>query len=207
MKRKVNINLGSGPDGMEGWINFDWGWLPLLSKFPLILTILVRLGIVAKSYLRKWPKIWLYDLRKGIPLQSGGVDWIYHSNFMEHLEKYEAEKFLKECWRVLRIGGKMRLVVPDLDKLVGRYKKWENADIFCREFYGYDKDKNIGIKSAVIRGHQWMYNQKSMVDLLRKVGFTKIGLSQFAKSKMPDVAKLDLPIHRDLGLYLEVEKG
>lgn len=206
MKRNVKVNLGCGPDGIDGWVNFDWGWLPLLSKFPIILSTLTKFNLLAMSYLRKWPKIVLHDLRRGIPLNSNSIDWIYHSNFAEHLEKYELLDLLNECFRVLKRSGKMRLVVPDLDKISKDYMISRDSDRFCREFYGYDKDIDMGFKNIAVRGHQWMYDEKSILKLLIKAGFKKMQVSSYRNSLMPDVDKLDLPIHKNLCLYIEVEK-
>lgn len=207
MKEEVRINLGSGPDGIDGWVNYDWGWLPFFSKIPLFRWLLVLFGLLDKSYQRDWGKVTLHDLRSGIPLASNSVDWIYSSNFLEHLEKYEAEKLLKDCLRVLKNGGKMRLVVPDLKKVVDKYAKNGDADVFCREFYGFDKDKNLGLSKGAIRGHQWMYDFESFKELVEKVGFVDVVRSSYRKSKMKNVDILDLAIHEELGLYLETRKG
>ncbi|MFA5894337.1 MAG: methyltransferase domain-containing protein [Candidatus Shapirobacteria bacterium] len=207
MKEEVRINLGSGPDGIKGWINYDWGLLPLFGKFPLFRKVLVTLGILDKSYERKWEGVILHDLRKGIPMADNSVDWVYSSNFLEHLEKYETEKLLSECLRVLKVNGKIRIVVPDIGKVMEKYKNTGDADVFCREFYGYDKDKMFGVSKSAVRGHQWMYDYQSLSNLLNKVGFVKITKSTFRKSTMRDIELLDLSIHQELGLYIEAEKN
>lgn len=207
MREEVRINLGSGPDGIVGWINYDWGLLTFLGKFPLLRKILVWLGLLDKGYERKWEGVVLHDLRRGIPLQDNSVDWIYCSNFLEHLEKYETEKLLVECKRVLKSNGNMRLVVPDISKVIANYGKSGNADEFCREFYGFDKDITSGMTKSAIRGHQWMYDFKSLSKLLKKVGFSKVIKSSYRKSSMSDVEILDLSIHQKLGLYIEASKS
>lgn len=207
MKEEVRINLGSGPDGIKGWINYDWGLLPLFGKFPLFRKLLVMFGLLDSSYERKWNGVVLQDLRKGIPMPENSVDWIYSSNFLEHLEKYETEVLLKECLRVLRKNGRIRLVVPDIRKVISNYAKSGDADVFCREFYGFDKDKKMGVSKSAIRGHQWMYDFESLSGLLKKVGFTMVEISSYRKSNMSDVDILDLSIHQELGLYIEAEKN
>lgn len=198
------INLGSGPDGVFGWINYDWGVLPILSQMPFGLVIAVKFGILNKSYLRKWPKLKLWDLRWGIPLSNETVDWVYSSHFLEHLKKQEAEKLLNEIRRVLKRTGKLRLLLPDLNKIIIKYTQSGKAVDFCREFYGFDKDIIAGWG---VRGHEWMYDEKSAIKMLEDNGFKNIKVTKFRVSKMPDVKKLDLPVHRELGMYLEAEKG
>jgi len=202
-KKPVCLNLGCGPSGVNGWINFDWGMLPLMAKFEPVLKLLVKFGWLNKNYLVKWPKFKLVDIRKRLPLDDKSVDFIYCSHVLEHFEKWETEMILKECQRVLKKSGMMRIVLPDLDKLVSKYKVG-GAEKFCREFYGFDKDvKNW--QKIFIRGHQWMYDRATFVDLLKKTGFKKIELSERLKSKMPDVEKLDLAIHQELSAYYEVK--
>lgn len=206
MRKEVNVNLGCGPDGLEGWVNIDWGWLPILSKLPLLRTFLIKIKLLNSNYDKHWPKIVLHDLRLGIPLESNSVDWIYNSNFIEHLDKYQVKKLLIDSWRVLKKTGQLRLVVPDLKKVVANYIKNKDADVFCREFYGFDKDKITGLIKIAIRGHQWMYDERSLLDLLKDVGFKNIKISSYRRSQMPGVDKLDLECHRQLGLYIEACK-
>jgi len=52
------------------------------------------------------------DLRAGIPLESGSVDGVYASHFFEHLDLQEIIPMMKECKRVLRNGGVLRISVP-----------------------------------------------------------------------------------------------
>lgn len=64
-----------------------------------------------------------HNLTQGIPFSDSSFDVIYNSHFLEHLPKSEAEPFLKECYRVLRPQGVLRLVVPDLEEVVHTYLK------------------------------------------------------------------------------------
>jgi len=195
------INLGCGPDGIDGWINYDWGWLPLINKIRLT-SLLVRLKIIGKQYLRNWAKFQLVDIRKSLPLKSKSVDWIYCSHVVEHLEKWEAMSLLKEIRRVLKKKGRARIVVPDLDLIIGKYGR--NAEEFNRKYFGFDKDINLGIINWLVRPHNWMYNQASFELMAKQAGFKQVTVSKYRNSNMPDVDKLDLEIHQDLSLYVEL---
>ena len=199
----MKLNLGSGPTGINGWVNFDWGVLPLLSKMPPVRKILIGMGLLPRSYDAKWPNIQLVDIRKTLPLEDKSVDYVYCSHVLEHFEKKEVENILKECLRVMKKKALLRILLPDLKQLVEQY---DGADRFCREFYGYDKD-TIGWTKMFIRGHEWMYDQKSFIDLLKQVGFVECQLSKSKVSKMPDVEKLDLVVHEKLSMYIEARKG
>jgi SAM-dependent methyltransferase len=61
------------------------------------------------------------DARRSWPFADSEVDVIYHSHVLEHLKTNEANTFLTECRRVLKPGGVMRVVVPDLEGIALTY--------------------------------------------------------------------------------------
>ena len=201
-KDVVKVNLGCGPSGIKGWINYDWGILPLLSKMPWARLILDKIRLLPNDYLVNWAPLKLVDIRKKLPLSDESVDYIYCSHVLEHLEKWETRNILKECMRVLRRDGVLRVVLPDLKKMV---KLYSSADIFCREFYGFNKDQKIWSR-RFIRAHQWMYDDKSIFEEVKKAGFNDIKIVSGGQGKTPDLEKLDLKIHQNLSLYLEATK-
>lgn len=62
-----------------------------------------------------------HNIIKGLPFDNNSFDVVYHSNILEHLQKKEAENFTKECFRVLKKGGILRIAVPDLEAVVKQY--------------------------------------------------------------------------------------
>ncbi len=62
-----------------------------------------------------------YDCRERLPFQDGIVDAVYSSHLIEHLPATIARYFVQESFRVLRPGGVLRLVTPDLEKLAFEY--------------------------------------------------------------------------------------
>ena len=46
---------------------------------------------------------------------NNSVDEIYSCHMLEHLDKKNGRNFLKECRRVLKVGGTIRLEVPDIE--------------------------------------------------------------------------------------------
>lgn len=188
------LNLGCGPSGKNGWINYDWGMLPLLNKLGLI-KLAVKFGLLNRNYLVKWPKFNLVDIRKKFPLKNETIDYVYCSHVLEHFQPWEARRILKESKRVLKDGGKIRIVLPDIEYIVKSYK---NALQFNEFVFGYNKEMKYRFASF-IRGHQWMYDKKSFKDLLNEIGFKKIKLSTWKKG-------LDLEIHKNMSFYYEAEK-
>jgi glycosyltransferase involved in cell wall biosynthesis/predicted SAM-dependent methyltransferase len=92
------LNLGCGRRFHPSWINVD--------------------------FVSTNPKVLAYDLKKDIPFQDASFDVVYHSHLLEHLPRSYAPKFIQECFRVLKPGGIIRVVVPDLETIVKLYLKY-----------------------------------------------------------------------------------
>ncbi len=91
----VYVNLGCGDCCHPDWINID--------------------------FRKKPPYVKQADLKKGIPLESETADVVYHSHLLEHFTRSKAEFFIRECYRVLKPNGILRVVVPDLEQIAKWY--------------------------------------------------------------------------------------
>lgn len=52
------------------------------------------------------------DIRKGLNFDDGIINGIVASHLLEHLDVQECIRLLKECYRVLKVGGVIRVSVP-----------------------------------------------------------------------------------------------
>ncbi|MGC1818208.1 MAG: methyltransferase domain-containing protein [Casimicrobiaceae bacterium] len=92
----VKVNFGCGAEGkLPGWINVDLcpGAAP---------------DVVA-------------DLAKDLPFATASVDFIHTEDFIAALELDQAKHFLRECARILKPTGVMRVLTPDLARLCQSY--------------------------------------------------------------------------------------
>lgn len=89
------LNLGCGQRFNSNWVNIDFN-----SKNEDVLG---------------------FDLNQGIPFDENQFNLVYHSHFLEHLYKKKALFLLKECFRVLKPNGIIRVVVPDLEQIARTY--------------------------------------------------------------------------------------
>ncbi|MEX2150262.1 MAG: methyltransferase domain-containing protein [Steroidobacteraceae bacterium] len=62
-----------------------------------------------------------WDVRRGLPFEENSFAAVYGSHVLEHLEPVVAGRLLRECHRVLRPAGIVRLVVPDLEEIARLY--------------------------------------------------------------------------------------
>jgi SAM-dependent methyltransferase len=67
------------------------------------------------------PSVQAHDLCRGIPFLEGMFDIVYQSHLLEHFERKAALSLLRECHRVLRRDGIIRVVVPDLERIAQLY--------------------------------------------------------------------------------------
>ena len=67
------------------------------------------------------PAVRAANLIEGIPCETGTFDVVYHSQVLEHIPKDSAPAFLAECLRVLKPGGILRVVVPDMEDMAREY--------------------------------------------------------------------------------------
>lgn len=89
------------------------------------------------------PGVRAYDLRRGLPYDDNSFDAVYHSHVLEHLTPEDAAEMLAECHRVLRIGGVLRIAVPDLEGIARTYL--QTLDSAANE------STDVGLAD-----HQWM---------------------------------------------------
>ena len=91
--------------------------------------VAVNLGC-GSHYRKEWLNFDLYPANKdvhqaniihGVPLDDGAVDFVYHSHVLEHLTREDGGRFLRECYRILKPSGILRIAVPDLEDAAREY--------------------------------------------------------------------------------------
>ena len=73
------------------------------------------------DYASNSPAVQRANLLGRLPLADATADLVYSSHFLEHIPRDQVAPFLQECWRILKPGGVLRLVVPDLKNLCRTY--------------------------------------------------------------------------------------
>ena len=70
------------------------------------------------------PSIIAHNLNEPLPFSDRQFSVVYHSHVLEHLSRHQGKIFLLECHRVLKPGGLLRVVVPDLESIARLYLKY-----------------------------------------------------------------------------------
>jgi predicted SAM-dependent methyltransferase len=95
------LNWGCGGEARAGWINSDRAAGPGVDPVA--------------------------DIRDGLPIESGTIDYAVGVHSLQKLAFPELVPALVELLRVLRPGGTLRLVVPDLDAGIRAYTERDDG--------------------------------------------------------------------------------
>jgi SAM-dependent methyltransferase len=200
------INLGCGLSIAPGWINVDNSPNAQLSKYPRLRRLLWRVGILSNQHYEvQWPRsIKIHNLKKRLPYSDSSIDYIYTSHFLEHLALADAERLIKEAFRILKPEGVIRIVVPDLALGARRYLDSLKANPgdarAAPDFLNWLQLSKPGVRDP----HLWMYDAPSLTAMLAEAGFTNVAVCQFRQGRVPDCETLDN--RPEDSVHLEAEK-
>jgi SAM-dependent methyltransferase len=57
----------------------------------------------------------------GIPFPDNQFDLVYHSHVLEHFQKNDGAAFIRECYRICKPGGMIRIAMPNLEVIAQEY--------------------------------------------------------------------------------------
>jgi SAM-dependent methyltransferase len=177
----MKLNLGCGAHVVDGWTNVDYALGARLAKLPAFKAVNSRLHL----FNLEWDsRIVLHDLTKRFPWDDASADAAYTSHTLEHMSRDDGRRFILECFRVLKPGASLRVVVPDLRVVVDRYVRGELKAEYVVEELGvlYEAD------SSTVKGrlapllqypHKCMYDTDALCRLMADCGFVTQGRKPF----------------------------
>ncbi len=86
----MKLNLGSGNDVLNGYVNVDFRDLPGVEKVDL------------SMFPWKWKNV--------------SVEQVLMLDFFEHFSYRKSKEILDECWRILKEDGELIIQVPDAEQ-------------------------------------------------------------------------------------------
>lgn len=141
------------------------------------------------------------DLKKKFPISDDLFDYIFSEQVIEHFTFDEGERIFREMFRVLKPNGKIRIATPNLQFLINLYntpdktlqKKYIKAfsDV---EFKNSKLYSHVFVINAFFRewGHQFIYDFKTLNNLLKEIGFVNIKEYKSGESKDRNLKNLEL---------------
>ena len=150
-QKKLKVNLACGLFTKPGWISVDCS---RTSKADLY-----------------------WDLLQRLPFSDNNCAYIFCEHFLEHLSyPIEVHKFLADCYRILEDGGTLRLILPDVERVI---KAYAEGDVEFLKKAAPQSNSLIEELNLIFHGnplgeHHYAYDFSSISELLKGVGFRQV---------------------------------
>jgi predicted SAM-dependent methyltransferase len=176
------LQIGCGSNLLESWLNTDLNDIE--------------------------DEIAFLDAGDKFPLPSNTFDFIYSEHVFEHLELSQQINMIQESYRILKVGGVLRIATPSLDFLFDLYKNPEEVSNKAYTSWAINHSKSlVNIKSQVQSkesyycyvinnffrawGHQLIHNYDSLKHLGQEIGFQIIENCQVGESKYAELQNIE----------------
>ena len=207
------LHIGCGPFTPSGWVNLDGSWNAKLAKFKFLRKILGKFRIIPPHLAEiSWNlDIVHHDIRKPFPFKNDTFSAIYASHVLENLYLDEAKSLLKECHRILRPGGVLRIMVHDLRKAALNYISGNNLkDSKDQKTKADEFLTTLSIRHEFPKGsifykiytlfndyhtYKWLYDSESLIFHFKEAGFEKVEQKPVLQSKIEDIKAVEVNIH------------
>jgi predicted SAM-dependent methyltransferase len=160
------LHIGCGSSLLSSWLNSD--------------------------YLPRSDQVMALDATRKFPFPGGTFDRVYSEHMIEHVSFQSGLSMLIESQRVLKSGGRIRIVTPNLEFLIDLYKedrsplqtayiKWA-TDAFVR---GAPYVAPVFVINNFVRdwGHLFIYDEKALRSSLERAGFVGVITCQLNESQ------------------------
>ena len=196
---KVKLNLGSFSTMYHhGWINMDIHDLN---------------GFAQQNGYR----FQQHDLRNGIPYQTGTVDLIMLCHSLEHFSYEDGLKLLRECRRVIKPTGCVRIIVPNTALLNQLYLSEGPSSLFVQSHgvtsLGDYDEINDGcaalptlagkLWSLLHSGHSAAYDYETLAEVAKNAGFNPY-YAKFREGVNKQILRESLDVLPCLSLYTDL---
>ena len=131
-----------------------------------------------------------YDLNNRLDFPDNHADGILASHFLEHLTLQECLKLLKECKRVLKPGGVLRISIPDAKKFHALSVLSETQTVDWGEKCPHTNMTFLEWALFFFE-HKQVLSAEGIFCMLWPMKFSRYAESKFKESWMPGLEGLD----------------
>lgn len=134
--------------------------------------------------------IYALEVRKKMPFATNSVAFIFCEHLIEHLTKKESISFLKECFRILKPGGVIRIGWPELSCIISAYSH-SNSETWDT---GNPESETLGDKvndSFYLYGHKYIYDNQTLELVMQRIGFVNYRQMPWGVSAFPELNAIE----------------
>ncbi len=202
----MKLNLGCGPVQPSGWINVDNSYRArFATTAPRLDALLTKFRLIPATEFR--PGLRAVNLERRLPWEEGRIDAIYGGEMLEHFTEEKGNFLLRECFRVLKPGGILRMRVPNnaifWQNYLDEYNKTKSLpreqwnDHHARWIRMFFDDICVKFRAGYSgHYHRWMFDEISLCVAFEKAGFTEVSSMQFHSSRISSIS--DVEVRDDL---------
>lgn len=181
------LQIGAGPSNLSGWLNTDIE------------------PTDGQAYL---------DATGVFPLPDGSMDYVFAEQLIEHLTYEQGLVMLKECLRVLKSGGRIRIATPNLNSFIDLFGPSRPAQMEAYvprelQFHAWPRtaDNECYILNQQMRqwGHQFVYSPKMLQAHFQAAGFHDITTQRPGESVDPNLTGIDLRAYGEVRFLNEYD--
>lgn len=145
-------------------------------------------------------KVTYLDAARPFPFEDRTFDFIFSEHMIEHIRFEDGLDMLRECHRVLKPGGVVRIATPDLAVILGlhrpektdsqeRYVNW----IVQRCLPGVDMCQDVFVINNAFRawGHRFLYDRPTLAAAMHRAGFQDITFVEVGESGSEHLRNLE----------------
>jgi predicted SAM-dependent methyltransferase len=176
------LQLGTGGNVHDGWLNTD------VHDF------------------RRTNEVVFMDAREPFPLPDESFDVVFSEHMLEHLTYADGQRCLRECRRVLRPGGRIRVATPSLERLIRLYDG--DLDERQRRYLSWSVESFVADADAPLPGfvlnnflrdwgHEFVYDPQTLRHALETAGFVDVEEVPIGESSDVRLAGLERHLSSD----------
>lgn len=189
---RIWLNVGSGYFFLDDFLNVDSNFLVFVAPFYRIakpmLKAPAREWIETYKAKRHGDNFLFANCRRPLHFPPNSVDHILISHFLEHLHLEDATAVVRNYFSILRAGGTLHVIVPDLGQRAREYvSKLGDAaetDAFVA-WLNFEKRRMPRLVVRLLRvtgwfdlEHCWLYDYPSLAKLVGDAGFEVLGRNE-----------------------------
>jgi len=178
--RERKLHIGCGPMILEDWINSD--------------------------FVPRTREVIFLDITERLPFPDASLDFIYSEHLIEHVSLAAGIGHFKDCLRVLKPGGVIRVATPDLKFLLDYFSGKPLTNVqrgflteMMNEFHPDLARSEVMSGSAAILlnefvrdwGHMFIYDRDTLGEALRLAGFAKVKSCEVKESEHASLRDLE----------------